>query len=74
MQVNSSTQYPICTPESPGLMSTTGLESTMSMGGTLPGKEDPPYHVGKVEASGDSLSSPLSYMPYHIVGMAGTAE
>ena len=39
--VNSATWYPITTPESPGLLPDTDSESTMSLGGATPGKEDP---------------------------------
>ena len=50
---------------------TTDLESTMSLGGALPGKEEPPDHGEKLEESGDSLPSPWNCMPHHIAGMAG---
>ena len=40
VQVNSSIWHLITTPESPGLMSTTDSELTMSPGGALPGKGD----------------------------------
>ena len=59
VQVNSATWYPIITPESPGLRSTTYLRLTMSLGGALSGKED---HVEKVEGSGD-WSTPKAIYP-----------
>ena len=58
VQINSSTSNPIATPESQGLTPTTDSELTMTLVGSLPGKVDPPHHVGKVEVSGDSLQSP----------------
>ena len=52
-------------PESPGLMSTTDSESTVSLYGTKPGKEDPSPHAEKVEGSGDSLLIPKAlYLQY----------
>ena len=44
---------PIITSGSQGLMPITDLKLTVLLAGTTPGKENPPYHIGKVEGSGD---------------------
>ena len=41
MQVNSSVQCPVTTPESPSLIPITYSELTVSLDGAKPGKEDP---------------------------------
>ena len=43
----------------------------MSSGETQPGNKTPPYHVGKVEGSGDPLLSPQNSMPYYVDRIAG---
>ena len=67
VQVSSSTSYPITTIESQGLMPTTDLELTLSLGGTLSRKDPfPPCREG----GGDPLPSPQSCTPHHIDGVA----
>ena len=69
--VNSSTWYPIITPESPGLMPTTDSEWAASSGRSKPGKKTLPCHVRNVKELGDSLGSSQTCLPQHIVGIAG---
>ena len=61
--VNSLVWYLINRPELPGLTLTTDSESTESLGGAEPGKEDSSHHVGKAEGVGDSAKPPKLYAP-----------
>ena len=64
MWENSSAWYPI-TLESLGLPSTTASELTVSSGGTKPGREDPPFHVGNADGLGDCAEPQMVYaLPY----------
>ena len=63
VQVNSSTWYPITSPESPGWTPTTDSEFTVSLHRAKPGKKTSPCHVWKKGALGDSAQSPKLYAP-----------
>ena len=52
-------------------MPTTELDSTMSSGGTKPGKDIPPHHERKAEGLGDALVSLQGCMPNHTAAMSG---
>ena len=71
VQANSSTSYPITTPQSPGLRTTSDSEFTVSLDGTQPANEDPSPSGMEGGQKGDTLPGPQSCMPHHMDRRAG---
>ena len=62
--VNSSTWQPITTLESPSIMPTTDTELIVSLGGTKPGRKDPPELCMKGGGVGWYCQAPRDVYPF----------